>query len=96
MELIGVQPESEQREHYSLDKRVDHHTPPTFLLHAVDDPAVKVENSLAMFNALHAHQVPVEMPLFEQGRHGFGIRDAQGLPVAEWPRLLMSWLETKM
>lgn len=27
---------------------------------------------------------------------GFGIRDAQGLLVAEWPRLLMSWLETKM
>ncbi|MGO3446934.1 MAG: alpha/beta hydrolase [Kluyvera intermedia] len=96
MELIGAQPESAQREHYSLDKRVGHNTPPTFLLHAVDDPAVKVENSLAMFNALHAHQVPVEMHLFEQGRHGFGIRDAQGLPVAEWPRLLMSWIETKM
>ncbi len=70
-----MQPESAQREHYSLDKRVDHHTPPTFLLHAVDDPAVKVENSLAMFNALHAHQVPVEMHLFEQGRHGFGLWD---------------------
>lgn len=96
MELIGALPDIAQREHYSLEKRVDHHTPPTFLLHAIDDPAVKMENSLAMFNALHAHQVPVEMHLFEQGRHGFGIRDAQGLPVAEWPRLLMNWIETKM
>lgn len=94
-ELIGTTPDSAQRKHYSLEKRVDHNTPPTFLLHAVDDPAVKVENSLAMFNALHAHQIPVEMHLFEQGRHGFGIRDAQGLPVAEWPRLLMNWIESK-
>ena len=57
---------------------------------------MKVENSLALFNALHAQQVPVEMHLFEQGRHGFGIRDAEGLPVAVWPRLMMNWIATKV
>ena len=94
LELIGSAPDTVQREHYSLEKRVDSNTPPTFLLHAVDDPAVKVENSVAMFNALHAQRVPVEMHLFEQGRHGFGIRDALGLPVEEWPWLMMNWIET--
>lgn len=94
--LVGDVPDPAKRAHYSLEKRVDRQVPPTFLLHAVDDPAVKVENSLALFNALHAQQVPVEMHLFEQGRHGFGIRDAEGLPVAVWPRLMMNWIATKV
>ncbi|BBT71047.1 MULTISPECIES: alpha/beta hydrolase [Enterobacteriaceae] len=93
--LIGHMPSAAQRAHYSLEKRVTPEAPPTFILHAVDDPAVKVENSIALFNALHAQGVPVEMHLFEQGRHGFGIRDAQGLPVAVWPQLMMNWIATK-
>lgn len=95
-ELIGEAPPSERLAHYSLEKRVDATVPPTFILHAVDDPAVKVENSLVLFNALRAYQVPVEMHLFEQGRHGFGIRDAQGLPVAAWPQLMMNWIASQM
>lgn len=46
LELMGVEPDDEQIRHYSLEERVDADTPPTFLLHAIDDPAVKVENSL--------------------------------------------------
>lgn len=93
--LIGPNPDATQIAHYSLEQRVDKQTPPTFLLHAVDDPTVNMENSLVMFNALRQHGVPVEMHLFEQGGHGFGIRDAQGLPVSCWPELLMDWIESK-
>lgn len=45
LELVGATPEKEDLRHYSLEERVDNTTPPTFLLHAIDDPAVKVENS---------------------------------------------------
>ncbi|AKL12131.1 TPA: alpha/beta hydrolase [Kluyvera intermedia] len=95
-ELIGDTPAEQQIHHYSLEERADSKTPPTFLLHAVDDPAVKVENSVVMFTALRRLGVPVEMHLFEQGAHGFGIRDAQGLPAAVWPDLMMNWIETKV
>ena len=95
-ELIGDTPTAEQIHHYSLEERVSADTPPTFLLHAVDDPAVKVENSVVMFSALRKLGVPVEMHLFEQGQHGFGIRDALGLPVAVWPELMMEWIGTKV
>ncbi|XTZ40532.1 alpha/beta hydrolase [Salmonella enterica] len=95
-QLIGDAPNEEQIRHYSLEQRADENTPPTFLLHAVDDPAVKVENSVEMFNALHRLGVPVEMHLFEQGQHGFGIRDSLGLPVAVWPELMMAWIATKV
>ncbi|MDY1035634.1 alpha/beta hydrolase [Lelliottia sp. CFBP8978] len=95
-ELIGDNPGEAQIRHYSLEDRASSQTPPTFLLHAVDDPAVKVENSLAMFSALRRSGVSVEMHLFERGKHGFGIRDAQGLPVAVWPELMMNWIATKV
>ncbi|EOC5808489.1 alpha/beta hydrolase, partial [Cronobacter turicensis] len=93
--LTGTAPDDAAICRYSPQRAVNASTPPTFLLHAVDDPAVKVENSLLMFNALHAQGVPVEMHLFEQGQHGFGIRDALGLPAHVWPTLLMNWIESK-
>lgn len=95
-ELIGDNPTPVQIHRYSLEDRAERETPPTFLLHAIDDPAVKVENSLEMFAALRRLDVPVEMHLFERGKHGFGIRDAQGLPVAIWPELMMNWIATKV
>ncbi len=57
---------------------------------------MKVENSLVMFTALRRLGVPVEMHLFELGKHGFGIRDALGLPAAVWPELMMAWIATKV
>lgn len=95
-ELIGDNPDNAQIAHYSLEERATHDSPPGFLLHAIDDPAVKVENSVVMFTALRRLGVPVEMHLFEQGGHGFGIRDAQGLPVSIWPELMMNWIATKV
>ncbi len=95
-ELLGDNPDEEQIQRYSLEARVTRDAPPTFLLHAADDPAVNVENSLAMYSALRRASVPVEMHLFERGKHGFGIRDAQGLPVAVWPELMMNWIASKV
>jgi len=95
-QLIGDTPDEAQIRRYSAEEQVNSQTPPTFLLHAVDDPAVKVENSVVMFSALRRLGVPVEMHLFEEGKHGFGIRDALGLPVAVWPDLMMAWIETKV
>lgn len=78
---------------FSLEKQVTSDMPPCFLLHASDDTAVSAENSLVFWQALRQHEIATEMHLFEQGKHGFGIRDAQGLPVAAWPQLLSAWLQ---
>ncbi|MDG1644975.1 alpha/beta hydrolase [Klebsiella huaxiensis] len=90
--LIGDAPTAEQQRRYSPEQNVASVTPPTFILHAVDDPSVPVDNSLVMFNALRAHNVPTELHLFAVGKHGFGIRGAKGLPAAEWPQLAMNWI----
>jgi hypothetical protein len=36
--------------------------------------------------------VQVDLHVYAEGGHGFGMRYAQGLPIAEWPSLLAAWL----
>lgn len=73
--------------------RVTRDTPPTFLLQAQNDPVDNVNNSLVYYIALKNAGVPVEMHLYAQGRHGFGLRRS-GLPITQWPRLVETWLQT--
>jgi acetyl esterase/lipase len=68
-------------------------TPPQFLLQNEDDPVDDVENSLVYYEALRKAAVPVEMHLYAQGGHGFGLRRTR-LPVTEWAQLVETWLGT--
>lgn len=68
-------------------------TPPTFLLQTEDDTTAHVESALAYYVALKNVGAPVEMHLFTQGGHGYGLRKT-GLPVADWPSLAETWLRT--
>ena len=75
------------------DIRVTASTPPTFLLQAEDDHVDGVEQSLAYYVALQAAGVPVEMHLYAQGGHAFGLRPTK-LPIGNWPQLVEQWLHT--
>jgi acetyl esterase/lipase len=68
-------------------------TPPTFLLQAEDDPIDNVKNSLVYYTALKKAGVPVEMYLYAQGGHAFGLRRTK-YPVTGWPQLVETWLRT--
>ena len=68
-------------------------TPPTFVLQAEDDPIDYVQNSLVYYAALKKAGVPVEMHLYANGGHAFGLRSTT-LPVTGWPQLLEKWLRT--
>jgi acetyl esterase/lipase len=75
------------------DVVVSAQTPPTLLIHAQDDPVDPVENSLVYFSALRRAGVAAEMHVYMKGGHAFGLRQTES-PIAEWPRLLESWLVT--
>ena len=75
------------------DIQVRADTPPTFLLHAEDDAVDPVKHSLTYYAALQKAGVPVEMHLFAQGGHAFGLRP-NPLPVGRWPSLVEQWLHT--
>ena len=68
-------------------------TPPTFLLQAQDDPVDDVRHSMAYSLALRNARVPVELHLYAEGGHGFGLRPTK-LPISEWPQLVEKWLRT--
>jgi acetyl esterase/lipase len=70
---------------------VTRRTPPTFLLHAWDDPVDDVCNSLLYARALNQAGVPAEVHLFAKGGHAFG-RRRTGHPVDVWPSLVENWL----
>jgi acetyl esterase/lipase len=72
---------------------VTRQTPPTFLLQNEDDHVDDVDDSLAYYTALKNAGVPVEMHLYAQGGHGFGLRRTT-LPVTAWPELVERWLVT--
>ncbi|MFT6569332.1 MAG: acetyl esterase/lipase [Sphingomonas echinoides] len=89
--LLGPSPSAALERAHSTATNVSPRTPPCFLLHAEDDRVVKVENTLAFRAACVRAGVPVEMHLFAQGGHGFGLRGTVGKPVAAWPELFLGW-----
>lgn len=89
--LLGPSPSPAAEAAYSPHRQVSAATPPTFLVHAADDPSVPVENSLNHLAALRAAKVPAEAHIFEEGGHGFGIDLARGKPAQAWPDLFLAW-----
>lgn len=75
------------------DLHVSRQTPPTFLLHAEDDPVDPVENSLVYYAALRKAAVPAEMHVYVKGGHAFGLRRTES-PITGWPQLVETWLRT--
>lgn len=71
--LIGKNPSPEQIKLYSNELQITKETPPTFLMHAGDDDAVKVENSLRFFETLNNNKIPSELFVYPKGGHGFGL-----------------------
>lgn len=89
--LLGRSPSREREIERSVHRQVRSDTPPTFLVHALDDTSVPAENTLQLLAALRAAKVATEAHLFEEGGHGFGIHLAQGKPAAAWPDLFLAW-----
>lgn len=87
--LIGEQPSAADVVNFSNERQVAKDASPTFIAVAADDETVPVANSIAMFSALKAAQVPAELHVFEQGGHGFGV--APPTTAASWPDLFMRW-----
>ena len=92
MRLLGPDPAADLVARRSPALHVTDQTPPVFLAHALDDKAVPVENSMIMMRALQAAGRPVEVHLFEEGGHGFGLGPSNK-PCGQWPALFAAWLD---
>jgi acetyl esterase/lipase len=76
-----------------IASHITRQTPPTFILQNEDDHVDGINQSLVYYIALKNAGVPVEMHLYAQGGHAFGLRRTK-LPVSRWPELVETWLGT--
>ncbi len=89
--LLGKKPSVDLVKLYSNELQVKKNTPPTFIVHAIDDKTVPIANSENLLKALQEKHIPAELHKFEVGGHGFGMRK-RGIPVDNWTDLLKTWL----
>ena len=69
----------------------------------MDDPLITVQNTINYSLALHAHQIPHEVHLFQHGPHGMTIANSLAAKptepdhadphVAHWIDLASEWLQ---
>jgi acetyl esterase/lipase len=89
--LIGNNATESMKIKYSNELHVSRNTPPTFLVHAKDDDAVNVKNSILFHKALQQINISTGIYLYEKGGHGFGLNN----PTSEvkWMDLVKQWME---
>ncbi len=92
--LLGENPSSEQITHFSNELQVDGDTPPTFLVHSMDDGAVPVQNSIEYSLMLKRNDVPCELHIYQSGGHGYGMGRSTNTE-STWTEACKKWLGTK-
>jgi acetyl esterase/lipase len=90
--LLGPSPTAKEIRRRSPDLLVSESTPPVFLVHAIDDSAVPIENSMLMFESMRRADRPVETHFLEEGGHAFGVGVA-GTGSGLWPDLYLAWAD---
>lgn len=89
-QLIGPNATAEKIDEYCNELHVDKDTPPSFLVHAKDDP-IKIENSLVFIESLKKFNIPYETVFYEKGGHGYGMIN----PTSEikWMDQFIPWIK---
>lgn len=88
--LVGANASADVINLFSNELQVSAKTPPSFLVHAGDDGAVPVDNSIRYYQACIKYKVPVEMHLYPKGGHGFGMYNRT--TTDNWMERLSNWL----
>ncbi len=90
--LLGENPQENLVNYFSNELMVTKNTPPAFLVHAVDDKAVSIENSIQYLLSLKKFNIPVELHLYQKGGHGFGLKPSNNTE-SSWTKACELWLK---
>ncbi|MEP6583790.1 MAG: alpha/beta hydrolase [Ginsengibacter sp.] len=91
-QLIGRWPSRIMRDSFSNELQVTKQTPPTFFVHASDDDAVPVMNSIVYYQALLKYKIPAEVHFYKSGGHGFGMKNPTTSEL--WMEQCRSWMQS--
>jgi acetyl esterase/lipase len=89
--LLGPNQSAARIAAYSCDQRVTPATVPSYISFGQNDTLVPpMENGMAMYKALMASKVPVELHAFENGPHGYGLTSENPIG-SENADLFLAW-----
>ncbi|UOQ85779.1 alpha/beta hydrolase [Gracilibacillus salinarum] len=89
--LLGPGAASELIDSYSCEKMVHSETPPAFIWSTANDQSVISMNSLHYADALQRYQIPYELHIYQDGRHGLGLADDHNY-TKDWKNACLRWL----
>lgn len=89
--ILGRNPSEKLKKTCSVEKQVSSECPRIFLVHAKNDP-ISCKNSLLMEAACKKANVPVELHLYPNGGHGYGM-EKRGAATDAWPQAAEKWLK---
>ncbi len=89
--LLGENPDQQLIDQYSCEKIVHENTPPAFIWSTANDQSVLSVNSLKYAEVLQRYQIPYELHIYQDGRHGLGLADEHPNTV-DWKQACTRWL----
>lgn len=89
--LLGENPPDELIKYFSNELNISASTPPAFIVHAINDKTVSINNSLLYHKALIDNNISASLHIFPQGGHSIALRNNPG-SVNLWATLCEMWL----
>ena len=65
--------------------------PPTFIVHTSDDASTSL-GAVAIYAALKKAGVSSELHVYQNGGHGYGVRERKGSAISKWTGAAADWL----
>ncbi len=89
-EIIGRNPKIEAQDAWSLDTYASADAPPTIIFAAADDTITPPGHGILLFEKLYAAKASVELHLFRDGGHGWGLGNPDQV-LSQWPDMFLKW-----
>ena len=71
--------------------RLSERSSPTFIVHTRDDRSSSI-GSVLIYAGLKKHNIPAELHIYENGGHGYGMRQRENSNIGTWPARATDWL----
>ncbi|MFM2411633.1 MAG: hypothetical protein RL481_2461 [Pseudomonadota bacterium] len=92
-EIIGETPSADAENAWSLDTYASTDAPPTIIFASADDPTTPPGHGIMLFEKLNAAGASVELHLFRDGGHGWGLGKPEQV-LSQWPGMFVKWFDS--
>lgn len=89
--FLGAEPSKLLTDQYSAEFTVHRNTPSAFIWTTANDQAVNPINSLKYCTALQQFNIPYELHMYQEGRHGLGLANEHD-HVKNWKTACINWI----